>query len=1071
MRSVLRWAVLNSPAMNTFMIATLIVGGFSLWSLRREVFPEFDLEIVLVTVAYPGASPAEVEEGICQKVEESVRSVNGIKKITGVAQEGAGNVVIELEASVPDVQRVLNEIRSEVDRIPSFPDLAEDPEVKQITLREAAIHVGLIGPQNDAPDAELQLRRIAEDIRDDLLLLPTVSQANLVGVPDYQIDIEISEDTLRKHGLTLQQVAQIVRRQNVELPGGTLKSDSQEVLLRGKSKQLIGERIAELPLVTQPNGVVLTVGDLGVVRDEFTDAASVNEVDGRPAVVISIDRTQKEDLLKMVREVKSRVATLQEELPFGYELRTWKDRSVDVKDRMDLLTRNGMQGLVLVFIVLAIFLDLRLAFWVAMGIPMSVMGAGIVLLLTGQTLNMLSMFAFLMALGIVVDDAIVIGENIFSHRQRGEPYLAAAVNGAVEVLPAVTASVTTTIIAFAPLLFVSGVMGKFIAVMPVAVIAMLVISLIESTFILPCHLAHEKNLFLTIVGALLFPFRWLSHLMERVNKKTQFALEGFINRVYLPLLRWSLHWRAVVVCLAIALMCLTVGLVRSGITPWILFPKIDSNWIHAKIAFPDGTPKAVTDEATKRLEETIRRLNEQYEPRAVSLVHRSVGTSTGAGPMGPDSRTNGSHVGTVEVELVDTSQRTITSDEILAAWRKEAGGFPGAESLQFGTPDFGPGGRPIEFKLLAPREEMGQLEDAVEQVKQKLTSYQGVFDVRDDSRPGKWEYQLTVKDRAKAMGITAADLAETVRASYYGEEVMRLQRGRHEVKLMVRYPKEQRRSLADFEEIRIRTGDGAERPLTELAEVSVQRGYAEINRVDQLRSITVTADVDEAKGNAEEVVRDLESKVMPGILAAHPSVTVRWEGQKEQSRESMSSLGRGFVVAIFLMFVLLTLAFRSYFQPMIILMIIPFGVMGAIWGHALLGLPLTIFTMFGVVALTGVVINDSIVLVDYINHAVRSGESLHDAIMRAGVRRFRPVVLTSITTIAGLFPLMTETSFQAQILIPMAAAMVFGLMLGTILVLLLVPVFYSLYGDFVAAVTSEPVEESPKTNPVVADVV
>ena len=537
MRSVLRWAVLNSPAMNTFMIATLIVGGFSLWSLRREVFPEFDLEIVLVTVAYPGASPAEVEEGICQKVEESVRSVNGIKKITGVAQEGAGNVVIELEASVPDVQRVLNEIRSEVDRIPSFPDLAEDPEVKQITLREAAIHVGLIGPQNDAPDAELQLRRIAEDIRDDLLLLPTVSQANLVGVPDYQIDIEISEDTLRKHGLTLQQVAQIVRRQNVELPGGTLKSDSQEVLLRGKSKQLIGERIAELPLVTQPNGVVLTVGDLGVVRDEFTDAASVNEVDGRPAVVISIDRTQKEDLLKMVREVKSRVATLQEELPFGYELRTWKDRSVDVKDRMDLLTRNGMQGLVLVFIVLAIFLDLRLAFWVAMGIPMSVMGAGIVLLLTGQTLNMLSMFAFLMALGIVVDDAIVIGENIFSHRQRGEPYLAAAVNGAVEVLPAVTASVTTTIIAFAPLLFVSGVMGKFIAVMPVAVIAMLVISLIESTFILPCHLAHEKNLFLTIVGALLFPFRWLSHLMERVNKKTQFALEGFINRVYLPLLR------------------------------------------------------------------------------------------------------------------------------------------------------------------------------------------------------------------------------------------------------------------------------------------------------------------------------------------------------------------------------------------------------------------------------------------------------------------------------------------------------------------------------------------------------
>ncbi|MFT5526907.1 MAG: HAE1 family hydrophobic/amphiphilic exporter-1 [Pirellulaceae bacterium] len=1052
MKSVIRWAVSNSPAMNTLMLGVLACGALSLSLLRREVFPEFDLEIVLVSVPYPGASPSDVEEGICQKIEEACRSIDGIKKMTSIAQEGSGFVVIELQADVANVQRALNEIRSEVDRIPSFPDLAEDPEVKQISIREPAIRVGILGPKDLTEDAELTLRSMAEEVREQLLAHKTISQVSLMGVRDYQIDIEISEETLRKHGMTLQQVAQIVRRWNIDLPGGSMKTQSQEVLLRGKTKELIGEEIAKIPLVTDIDGVVLTIDDLGLVRDEFTDETSINEVDGLPAVVIDVQSARNEDLLLIVETVKKYVAEKAGTIPQGFELRTWQDRSVDVRDRMELLTRNGIQGLALVFLVLAIFLDLRLAFWVALGIPIAVLGAGGVLLFTGQTLNMLSMFAFLLALGIVVDDAIVIGENIHTHIQRGKPTFTAAVDGAYEVLPAVVASVSTTIIAFAPLLYVSGVMGKFIAVMPVAVIAMLVISLVESIFILPCHLSHRDNLFFTVIGRM-FGFLWfIPEMFKHINIFAQKWSDWFVQKIYLPSLRWTLKNPALVVCSSIALLIITYGFKEAGITPWNLMPEMDSNWIHAKITYTDGTPSFVTDEATKKLEAAIQKVNaEHLKERGkplLHLIHRSVGSVRGSGPIGPDSRSTGSHVGIIEVELVDTSRREITSSEILGRWRAATGDqLSGADSVQYGTPEFGPGGTPIEFKLVSDKEHMDQLEAATEECKKHLAGEKGVYDVRDDSRPGKWEFQLAIKKNANSMGVTSADLAETVRASYYGEEVMRLQRGRHEVKLMVRYPREQRKSFADFEQIRIRTNDGFERPVTELAQIDVSRGYSEINRIDQKRSITVSADVDEAVAVSDKIVQGMKGDFLHSLVAKYPDVDVRWEGQQEQSRESLDSLKVGFLGAVVAMFVLLTLVFRSYLQPLIILAIIPFGAMGAVWGHALLGLPLSLFSVFGIVALTGVVVNDSIVLIDYINQLVRSGVPLEAALLQAGAQRFRPVMLTSVTTVAGLLPMLTETSFQAQILIPMATSLTFGLIMGTVLVLILVPTFYLYYGQ------------------------
>ena len=1088
MRGIVKWAVKNTPAMNTIMVGILLLGAVCMMSMKREVFPQFALEIIIVTVPYPGASPEEVEEGICQKIEEAVRSIDGLKKQTSVAQEGAGYCILELETYV-DVQKTLNDVRSEIDRIPSFPELAEDPEVEQITFRDPAIRVGVIGPDRTDLQSELELRDVTEIVRNELLSLPSVSQANISGSRPFQVDVEIPESRLREYGLSLTQVAAIIRSQNLELPGGSMKTRSQEILLRGKDKGLTGEKIAQIPLVTQGNGVVLKVADLGTVHDAFEDVSAINRIDGKPGLAISIDRTRSEDLLKLVEETKEYVAKA--ELPPGYTLKTWGDQSVDVRDRMDLLLKNGFQGLILVFFMLVIFLDLQLSFWVALGIPIAVLGAGIVMLLGDKSLNMLTMFAFLMALGIVVDDAIVIGENIFAHRQLGKSGEEAAIDGTVEVIPSVTASVSTTIIAFMPLFFVSGVMGKFIAEMPLAVIAMLALSLVESMLILPCHLAHAgepnaitrklkaykklpvivptlvalvvaaiiygyvaysgsskppyKLMFVLIPIALVHPLLLLGDFAHWLSRTSNALLEKFVEFVYLPVLRWCLNNTFFAICLAGSLMLMSFGLVTSGVTPFIVFPKTDANVIEATVQFPNGTPEKITDAASKQLDAAVQRLAKRYEDggeKIVKTILRQVGQVSSSNPVGPDGLSAGSHVAKVQVELVEAGSRSSSSLKIIDEWRAETGEVAGAELLTFGSQETGPGGAAIEFKLLADKEHMTELEKAADACKLHLGEYDGVNDIRDDSQPGKWEFQIKVKDKAKALGVTLNQLASTVRSSYFGEEVMRLQRGRHEVKLMVRYPPNERESLAKFDEIRVRTLDGSEYPLTELADVTVKRGYSEINRINQKRSVTVTADVNEKEANAQQTVASMQENFIEGMLADHPNVTVLWEGQAQQTNESVGSLLIGFAAALTAMYVLLTLQFRSYFQPLIIMFIIPFGVVGAIWGHFAMGLTITMFTLFGLVALTGVVVNDSIVLIDFINFRARDGISMHEALLDAGRRRFRPVMLTSVTTIAGLSPLLTETSFQAQFLIPLAATLVFGLLVATGLVLILIPATY-----------------------------
>ena len=1057
--SMVRWAIKNTPAMNTIVVGVLAIGVLAAFMLRREVFPQFELEIVLVTVPYPGASPDEVESGICQKIEEAVRSVDGIKKVTSVALEGAANVVIEVRSDVPSVQKVLNEVQSQIDRIPSFPDLAEEPEVQQVTFRNKAITVGVIQENSDAEDAELQLREITEQVRDDLLLIPQISQAEITGERKYQIDVEIPEKTLRQYGLTLTDVSRRIRLRNLELPGGTIRDQGETYLLRGKDKRVLGEEIAAIPLITREDGVILTVAELGKVKDEFVDTTSISRINGKPGLAIDVNAASREDLLAMADSVKDYVK--EKQLPPGYSFAIWGDSSIEVRDRLDLLVRNGMQGLILVFVILAMFLDLKLAFWVAMGIPISLLGACAVLWQFDQTLNMLSLFSFLIALGIVVDDAIVIGENVYAHRNMGKSPMQAAIDGTIEVVPSVFSSVATTVFAFVPMFFVTGVMGKFFAVMPLAVIAILTISLLEASFALPCHLAHGSGR--------------SSPLTSGLNRFTNWALDAFITKIYQPVVVFCVGNPAITLSSAVTFLLLTASLVTSGTVPSIFFPKLDAPEVRSTVIFPDGTPSRVTEAATERVEKAIQKINEKYSTpdRPLLLaIHRMVGLVRDDAPGGGQT-TEGSHAGSVYAQLVDSGLRDITSDQIVQEWRATVGSIAGVETLTFGSQSRGPGGKPIEFKLLAAATEMKQLEAAVEEIKQKLSSYNGVFDVTDDSRPGKWELQLREKKNAIAMGVPLESIARTVRASYYGEEVMRLQRGRHEVKLMVRYPEVDRKSLARFDDIRVDGGDGVQRPITELADVSVSRGYSEINRIDQKRSITISSDISEKEGNAKEIVADLQSEFMPDLLKKYPSLRVRWEGQQEQDSESVRSLGIGLAIALLAMYVLLTMEFTSYGQPMVVMAIIPFGIVGAVIGHWVMGLPLTLFSTLGLVALTGIVVNDSIVLVDFINSAIRGGMPLNQAVLEAGARRFRPVMLTSLTTIAGLAPILTETSFQAQLVIPMAASLCFGLMTSTVLVLVLVPTFYLLYArifgvtvDSVTAAQSASHPSDPLVRPV-----
>ena len=1036
MKSIARWSVEHRVTVNLLMMFIIIVGVMSLTGMKREVFPYFTLDLVSVQVLYPGASPEEIEEGIVLKIEEKVKSVQGIKRIISSAQEGFGRVLLELKEDVDDVQKVVDEVKTLVDTIDTFPEDAETPLIQEITIKDEAINIAVYGDVS-----ERDLRRTAEKVRDDLLSIKEISQVNLTGVRDYEISVEISENNLRRYGLTFDQVTAALKSGSLDLPGGSIKTAGGDVLIRAKGQRYTGREFEEIPLITLSDGTMVRLGDVANVFDAFKDTDQKGRFNGKPAALVQVRKTRDEDMILISRAVHTYIRENEHALPPGIGMAAWADLSVLVQDRIDLLLRNGTQGIILVFISLALFLRIGLAFWVALGIPISFMGAFCVLYWFGATINMISLFAFIMTLGILVDDAIIVGENIYAHYERGEPPLKAVIDGMAEVGSPVLMAISTTVVAFMPLLYISGIMGKFIKILPTAVIVILVVSLFEAFFILPAHLAHslESDQLKTRHKK-----RLNIRLLDRIHQGLQYT----IKHIYAPVLRWSLKNRYFTLALAGGVFVMVLGLVVGQHVPFVLFPKTDSNYLQAQISYPLGTPATMTEASIKRIEQAVARLNRELSQDRTDgkdIVLYSFGLVGTIASQGFEGAEIGGHAGQIFLELLPAEERSETALQVVNRWRDLVGEIPGAEKLSFSSLGGHPGGNPIEIQLIG--KDFGELKRAAEELKSKIAQYQGTFDITDNFRPGKTEIKLKAKATARPLGITLADLARQVRQAFYGDEAVRIQRGRDDVKVMVRYSEPERRTLGTIEEMRIRTAMGDEVPFSEVADVVYSRGYSVINRIDRNRQITVVSDLDENVANAEQIIEDLGRDFLPGFVKRYPGIRYGFEGQKKRSNESVSSLFRGFGIAILGIYLLLATQLRSYVQPIVILVALPFGMVGAVLGHLVMGLSLTLLSLFGIVALSGIVVNDSIILLDFINRAIRNGTPIMEAVEQSGKARFRAVVLTSLTTIAGLLPLLLERSFQAQFLIPMAVSITFGLMVATVLTLLFVPTLYLIVAE------------------------
>jgi|Deesub1362A_J573_1020465.scaffolds.fasta_scaffold00093_99 multidrug efflux pump subunit AcrB len=1034
MKAPIRWMAHNHVAANLLMMI-FIVGGILMGiSIKQEVFPEITLDRIEVSVAYPGAGPEEIEEGILIKIEENISGIAGIKEIQSVATEGFGKVIAEILPG-EDVDLIMQDIKTEVDRINTFPKEAEKPVITKLVNRREVISVVVYGNIS-----ERSLREHAESIRDDLLAMPEITQASLKGVRPYEISIEVPEENLRRYGLTLEQIAQRIRQASVDLPAGSVKSSGGEVLIRTKEKRYKGFEYADITIIENSDGTEVKLGDIATVKDTFRETDEFSRFDDMPAAMVAVYRVGDQKPTEISRVVRQYVEQKRLSLPDSVKIATWNDSSELLKSRMNLLLKNAFLGLILVFLVLGLFLQIRLAMWVMLGIPISFLGALFIMPALDVSINMISLFAFILALGIVVDDAIVVGENIYENRRRGKPYMQASVDGAIEVATPVTFSVLTTMAAFLPLFFVSGSIGKFIGVIPFVVIPILAVSLIESLFVLPAHLSTGKRI---------KPSKGVIGFIDRIQHGFSVRLDSFIAGPYRRILRFCTRHRYSTVAAAIAVLLIAVGLVGGGVVKFHFMPEVDGDLITASLQMPIGTPVEETMKAQEYIVRKAQEVVKEYDSKrtnGISIlrhIYSVVGSTLALGHSG-EKPSFGAHLASVALFLTPSEERGIPAAEIASRWREMVGDVPGADSIIF-TSTVIRFGADIDIRLA--HNDFRVLESAADRIKKALAQYPGVSDIADNYTRGKRELKLRLKPEARTLGITEEDLGRQIRAAFYGAEALRLQRGRNELKVMVRYPEKDRKSLGNLENLRIRTPDGGEIPLTQAAFITEGRGFSEINRTDRKRVINVTASVDSKIANAEEILLDLKKTVLSELLSDYPGLSFSLEGEEKERRESMESMKKGFLMALFLIYALLAIPFRSYSQPLIIMAAIPFGIVGAIIGHWIMGFNLSILSMFGIVALAGVVVNDSLLLINYINRKRNKGMELHQAVMESGQRRFRPIILTSLTTSLGLTPMIAETSVQAQFLIPMAISLGFGILFATGIILLLIPSLYLILED------------------------
>ncbi len=1049
----LTWFVDNPVAAN-LMMAIFITGGFiSLATMHKEEFPNIEPGIVQIQIPYLGAAPEEVEEAVCIRVEEAIEGIDGMDRFFSTSRESMCSVMVEVSQNA-DITTVLNDIKGKVDAISTFPAETEKPIVSSMQFRGQTISLAVHGETDEAT-----LKLLAEEIRDDVSSLEGISQVSVTYARPWEISIEVSEQTLRQYNLTMNQIANAIRRASLDLPGGSIKTQGGEILLRSKGQAYRGPDFEDIVVVTRPDGTNIEIGDIAVVKDAFQEGFLRAKFDGERSVAVTVYRVGQEDTITSANSVKKYIEEKRVQLPPGISLTVWIDESIALDRRISALTKNAYAGLALVLLILTLFLRFKVAIWVAAGIPIAILGAIWMFPLVGINISSLTVLAFILVLGIVVDDAIVVGERIFSHETIQKNHREAAIAGTAEVITPVVFGVLTTIAAFLPILLIAGRMGDFFSIIGWVVLVCLVFSILECMLILPAHLAHRKTEGYFLEGTPLVE-GWI-----KFQGKFSGALESFATNTYKPFLEKTLEWRWVTWAVATAVLITSIALIASGRVIFQFFPAVEGDRIFATLTMPEGINVEYTEQAARQLElaafETAKEVNADlgFDKDSSVILHtfQSIGVKA-ARSSGPPMRTaGGSHLAEVVLDLVPFKDRPgWNTNKIADKWREKTGSVTDAVELQFSTTTFS-GGDALALQLKG--RDIEQLKRAALYLRTELGRYPGVMDLTDSFRAGKQEVKLDILPEAKPLGLTLNDLARQVRQAFYGEEAQRIQRGTDDVRVMVRYPEKERQSLGNLENMRIRTSENIEVPFSTVAEVIYGDGFSAINREDQQRVIDVKGDVNRSIVTPEEIMAAVEKAVCAKgtsfgsqesrcYNADFPGVAFNISGEQQERNKALGSMIATVPLALMIIFALLAVPLRSYMQPLVIMSVIPFGAVGAIVGHYIMGWDLIFFSLLGIIALSGVVVNASLVLVDYINRQRREGVPLFEAVSKAGVVRFRPIILTSVTTFVGLIPLMTDSDPETFMFIPMAISLAFGVLFATVITLFLVPSLYLMLDDW-----------------------
>ncbi len=1025
MHAPIGWFARNSVAANLLMVFIIAWGLSALFTrIPLEVFPSFELDTVTISIPFRGASPEEVEEGVTVKVEEAIQDIEGIKRINSTSSEGVSSIFVDI-ANGYDTLEIQNEIKQRVDGISTFSD---EVEAALINIPQADREVISVVVAAGMPEKELRI--IASRVRDELESLPNVSTVSVTGARDYELAIEISQAALDRYDLTLATVAQAVQSSSIDLAAGAITTSTGEVLLRASGQASTAQDFSAIVVLAEADGTNVTLGELATISDGFEQTQLLQQFNGQNSIQIDVFRTGLQSAITVADEVKEYLIEAQNRMPYGVTLGYWRDWSRTVKARVETLTTSALQGGVLVIILLTLFLRFWVAAWVFVGVPVSILGGIALMPVFGVSLNLLSLFAFILVLGIVVDDAIVTGENIYTHMRRKKDSVQAAIDGTNEVAVPVTFGVLTTVAAFTPLLLIEGARGQIFAQIPLVIIPVLLFSIIESKFVLPSHMSHLN-----------FHDEKTPNMFARLQHRIADGFESFVENQYQPVLAWALRNRYLVLSGFIGGAIIVFALISSGHVRFVFFPRVQAETARATLEMPSGTPFNVTHAHIQRMNEAVEALQAKHvDPDTNESVIESILSTTGS-----SGGARGSHWGRVMFEIVPPEQRTlqISSAELVSEWRESIGEIPGARSVNYRA-EIGGGGSPIDIEISGI--DFDQLNAVSEAFKEKLQQYPGISDIEDTFEGGKEEIVLELKPSARQLGITLSEVANQVRIAYLGAEIQSLQRNRDEVKVFIRYSAQERASLSQLERLTIRTPNGDSVPLASVADFDIGRGFAQIRRVDRKRTLNVRADVDKQSANIEGIKEDLAS-LADELEPRFPDTQISLEGEAREQRESFASLRVGLIFVLLVIYALLAIPFKSYVQPLMVMVVIPFGVVGGVLGHMIMGMSLSIMSYMGMLALCGVVVNDSLVLVDWVNRQRKLGVELVDAVRSAGVARFRAVILTSLTTFFGLLPLIFESSTQAQFMIPMAVSLGYGIVFATVVTLVLIPVNYLVLED------------------------